>query len=182
MRSQIKATTVDISQKTKQANNLSLSYKSKLEKQNWFYEKFSNYYDLVGDTIFNTRYKLWKRLDYLALNDSINHKWEQVWDNDLLEFNKEIGFSNPEAFHSFIEENRISKIDSSNYDSSLAITAEIAALSKSKNDNESKILSYNEQTKFGLNASMMFFIILFGFRYFFYSLKWSFITLNQKSE
>ena len=181
-RNQAENKSSEISEKTKLADSLCISYKSKLDKQNWFFEKFSNHFDLTGDTIFNTRDKIWKRLDYLAEKDSIKYKWEKVWDKDIVEFNKEIGFSNPVAFHSFIDKNRITKLDSSNYDSSVAINSEIALLSKDKKDNESEILSYNEQTEFGLKALIICFIILFGFRYLFYSLRWSLKTLKQKSE
>jgi hypothetical protein len=181
-RNQVENKSTEISERTKLTDSLSISYKSKLDKQNWFFEKFSNHYDLTGDTTFNTRAKVWKMLDYLAIKDSIKYKWEKVWDKDIVEFNKEIGFSNPEVFHSFIDKNRLTKIDSLNYDSSLAINSEVALLSKFIKENESKILSYNEQTEFGIKALIICFIILFGFRYLFYSLKWSLKTLKQKSE
>jgi hypothetical protein len=180
-RNKVKNNKNEISKKTKQADSLSISYKSKLHNRSWFFQKFSNYYDLTDDTI-NTSEKIWIRLDYLALKDSIKYNWGKVWDKDIVAFNKEIGFSNPDSFHSFIDKNRISKIDSSNYYSSLALNSEIALLSKSKNDNENKILTYNEQTEFGLNALIIYFIVFFGIRYLFYSIKWSLKTLKQKSE
>lgn len=169
-----------ISEKTKLADSLSILYKSKLDKQDWFVQKFNNHYNFTDDNIRDDR--IWKMYDNLAEKDSIKHKWENNWHKSFVEFIKEIGFSNPLAFHSFIEKNRITKLDSSNYDSSVAISMEIALLLKDKKDNESKILSYNEQTEFGLKALIICFIILFGFRYLFYSLKWSLKTLKQKSE
>ena len=180
-RNQVENKSIEISEKSKKVDTLSLSFKNKIDQQNWFFEKYSNHWDISGDKI-NTSEKLWKRLDFLALNDSIKYKWQNVWDKELLAFNKEIGFTNPDEFKSFIDKNRITKIDSSNYDSSLAINSEIALLTKNKKDYESEILSYNEQTEFGLKALIICFIILFGFRYLFYSLKWSLKTLKQKSE
>jgi len=180
-RNQAKNISSEISEKSKKADTLSLTFKNKLGQQKWFFDKYSNQWDISGDVI-NTSDKLWKRLDYLALNDSIKYKWQNVWDKDLIAFNKKIGFSNPEEFQSFIDKNRVTKIDSANYDSSLAINSEIALLTKNKKNYESEILSYNEQTEFGLKALIICFIILFGFRYLFYSLKWSLKTLKQKSE
>ena len=180
-RNQVENKSTEISDKSKKVDTLLLSFKNKIDQQKWFFDKYSNHWDISGDKI-NTPDKLWKRLDFLALNDSIKYKWQNVWDKELLAFNKEIGFSNPDEFQSFIDKNRISKIDSSNYDSSLAINSEIALLTKNKNDYESEILSYNEQTEFGLKAIIISFIILFGFRYLFYSLKWSLKILKQKSE
>jgi hypothetical protein len=181
-RNQAENKSTDISEKTKLADSLSIPYKSKLDKQNWFFEKFSNHYDLSGDTTFDSSNEIWKGFDKNAINDSIKYKWEKKWDKDDITYFKEIGFSNPVALHSFIDKNRITKLDSTNYDSSVTINSEIASLSKSKNDNDSEILSYNEQTEFGLKALIICFIILFGFRYLFYSLKWSLKTLKQKSE
>lgn len=180
-RNQVENKSIEISEKSKKVDTLSLSFKNKIDQQNWFFDKYSNHWDISGDKI-NTSEKLWKRLDFLALNDSIKYKWQNVWDKELLAFNKEIGFTNPDEFKSFIDKNRITKIDSLNYDSSLAINSEIALLTKNKKDYESEILSYNEQTEFGLKALIICFIILFGFRYLFYSLKWSLKTLKQKSE
>lgn len=180
-RNQVEKKSIEISEKSKKVDTLSLSFKNKIDQQNWFFDKYSNHWDISGDKI-NTSDKLWKRLDFLALNDSIKYKWQNVWDKELLAFNKEIGFTNPDEFKSFIDKNRITKIDSLNFDSSLAINSEIALLTKNKKDYESEILSYNEQIKFGLKVLIICFIILFGFRYLFYSLKWSLKTLKQKSE
>lgn len=180
-RKQVENKSIEISEKSKKVDTLSLSFKNKIDQQNWFFEKYSNHWDISGD-IINTSEKLWQRLDFLALNDSIKYKWQNVWDKELLAFNKEIGFSNPDEFKSFIDKNRITKEDSSNYESSLAINSEIALLTKNKKDYESEILSYNEQKEFGLKALIICFFILFGFRYLFYSLKWSLKTLKQKTE
>jgi hypothetical protein len=181
-RKQVENKSAIISEKTKLTDSLSISYKTKLDKQNWFFEKFSNHYDLSDDTTFDERYEIWKKFDNWALKDSINYRWEHEWGGENTSFLKSIGFPNPKSLQSFIEKNRITKMDSSNFNSSLAINSEIALLSKSKNDNDSKILSYSEQIEFGLKALIICFIILFGFRYLFYSLKWSIKTLKQKPE
>jgi hypothetical protein len=172
----------EISEKRKQSYSLSISYQSKLDKQNWFFEKFSNYYDLSGDTTLDSSNEVWKRFEWNALNNKIKYKWENFWAKDDISYFKEIGFSNPEALHSFIVKNRITKIDSTKYDSSKIINTNIALLTKSKSEYESDILSYNEQTDFTMKAIIIYFILFFGVRYFFYSLKWSLKILKQKPE
>jgi hypothetical protein len=179
-RYQVENKSTEISEKSKMIDTLSQSFKNKINQRKWLFDKYTKQWD-SGDE-FNTPDKLWKRLDFLALNDSIKFNWKNVWDKDLIAFNKEIGFSNPDDFQSFIDKNRITKLDSLNFDSSLSINSKIALLTQNKKDYESKILSYNLQTEFGLKALIICFIILFGFRYLFYSLKWSLKILKQKSE
>lgn len=179
-RNQVENKNTEISEKRNKVDTLSLSFKNKIDQRKWFFDKYSNHWDI--SRVENTPDKLWKRLDYLALNDSIKYYWQNVWDKDLLAFNKEIGFLNPNEFQSFIDKNRITKKDSSNYDTFLAINSEIALLIKNIKNYESDILSSNEQTEFGQKALIICFIILFGFRYLFYSIKWSIKTLKQKTE
>jgi len=180
-RNQSKNLSIEISVKSKNAETLILPFKNKIEQQKWFFDKFSNQWD-TSRGVINTYDKLWKRLDYLALNDSIKYKWQHVWDKDLIAFNKKIGFSNPEEFQSFIEKNRFTKSDSNNNDLSNNIIAEINLLSLKKNKLESETMSMNEQYEFGLITLFITFIILFGIRYLFYAIIWSFKTLKEKSE
>ena len=180
-RYQVQNINTEISKKRDKADTLSLSFTNKINQRKWYFEKYSNKWDISGDEI-NTSDKLWKRLDFLALNDSIKFKWNNVWDKQIVEFNNEIGFSNPNDFQSFIDKNRLTKVDLSNYDSFLAINSEITILDKNKMEYESEILSFNERTNFGLTVLVICFLILFGFRYLFYSLKWSLKILKQNSE
>jgi hypothetical protein len=181
-RNQIENKSIKISEQTKLADSLSFSYKSKHNKQNWFFEKLSNQYDLSDDTTFDERDEIWKRFNSWTLKDSINYKWEYIWSGEITTFFKSIGVQNSNSLQSFIENNTITKTDSSNFNTSLAINAEIAMLSKSKKENKGKIFLYNEQKEFGLKAIYICFIVFFGIRYLFYSIKWSLKTLKQKSE
>lgn len=178
---QVQDSKTEISEKTKLTDSLSISYKAKFEKHNWLFEQFSKHYDLSDDTTFDESDEIWKRFDNYALKDSINYKWVHIWDGEKVSFLKSIGFQNPKSFQSFIEKNRISKTDSSNFNSSLSENSEIAILVKVKNENESEILTYNEQTEFGIKALIISLIIFFGLRHLFYSIKWSIKTLKQKS-
>jgi hypothetical protein len=178
---QVENETTKILEKSKRVDTLSQSFKNKINQRKWFFDKYSNQWDISVHNL-NTPDKLWNRLDFLAINDSIKYKWQNVWDKDIIAFNKEIGFLNPDEFQSFIDKNRITKIDSSNYDSSLVINSEVAILIENKKDYESKILSYNEQKELGMEALIISVIILFGFRYLLYSIKWSLKILKEKSE
>jgi len=100
----------------------------------------------------------------------------------IFAFNKKIGFSNPEEFQTFIENNRLTKEDSINNDLTKDIIAEINLLSIKKNKLESESMSIDEQFEFGLITLIVTFIILFGLRYLFYAITWSFKTLKEKSE
>jgi len=88
---------------TKQIDSLSFAYNKKLDKQNWFFKKWSANFDLSDDTQYNTLEKVWKRLGYLALQDSISYKWGNIWHKDLITFHKDIGFQNPVDFKTFID-------------------------------------------------------------------------------
>jgi hypothetical protein len=180
-RYQVQNILTEISKKRDKADALSSSFINKLNQRKWFFEKFSNQWDVSAFEL-NTSDKMWNRLDFLALNDSIKYKWNYVWDKEIVAFNKEIGFSNPDDFQSFIDKNRLTKVDSLNYDSFLAINSEITILDKNKMEHESETLSYIERTDFGLKVLVICFIFLFVFRYIFYSLKWSLKILKQNSE
>ncbi len=179
LQSQIEKRTTQIFEKRKLADSLSRNYKTKLNNQTWFFAKFQNYYDLTADKTFDERDEIWKKFDNWALKDSINYRWEHRWGRENITFLKSIGFSNSQSLQSFIERNRISKVDSVNFNSSLVINSESAMLSKSKKVKESKVVSSNEQTAIAKKTLIFCFILFFGLRYFFYSLKWSLNVLKQ---
>ena len=179
---QVEGISATISEKTKIRDSLSNSYKIKMGKRDWFYEKFNTHYDLSTDKTFDERDEIWNRFDNWVMTGKINFFWNFKWGEENLNFLKSIGFSDPESIESFVETNRITQIDSINYKNALAINPEIKLLLNKKNEIESKILSYNEQIEFGINAVYMNFIILFGVRYLFLSIKWSIHTLKQKQD
>lgn len=171
---------MQIDEKTKQAEKLSSSYKSKLSKHSWFFEKFSSNYELSSDTTFDEREEIWNSFDNWALKDSIHYRWENKWDQEQRGFLKSIGFQNPQLLKSFIETNRLTQKDSADWNTSLAFNSELLLL-KSKRE-KIVILSYNQQIKFAKLSTIICLILFFGLRYLYYSLMWSIKTLKEKIE
>ena len=131
-RNQIDKISLEISAKNKKVENLIQSFNKKIDQQKWLFYEFSKRLDVSQDIKINTPDRFWNRLDYLALNDSIEYKWQIVWQKHVIAAIRDIGFPNPIDFHFFINKNRITKIELSNYNSTLAINSEIAALTKIK--------------------------------------------------
>jgi hypothetical protein len=172
---QVEKTSAKILEKTKLADSLSSTYKIKLDKQNWLFEKFRNYFDVDNSKYWDQRDELWERLDELAVKDSIKY----VWVKEDITFFKSVGFSNSKSLQAFIEKNRINKVDSLKFDSSLVINSEIVLLSKNKKVKEGKIISHNEQIEIAMKTLFFCLVVFFGIRYLFYSIKWSFNVLKQ---
>lgn len=181
-RNKIDTLNENISQKLMASDSLRKSYDQKISKQQWFFDK---YFDKVNrqDEEFNSRDKLWKRLDFLALKDSIKYKWQNVWTKDLVGFVKENGFSNGDDFNSFIVSNRITNDDVQGFNQSLQIKTEIKNLTSEKENTTKRLfLSFEQQLKFGVTSFVVALIILFGLRYIFYAIRWSIKTLKQANE
>ncbi|WP_291122942.1 hypothetical protein [Flavobacterium sp. UBA6046] len=59
------------------------------------------------------------------------------------------------------------------------IKSELIKANFEKSQIETKVLSFKDQVAIGCIALMLFFIMLFGVRYLYYTVKWSIITLKQ---
>ncbi len=171
-----------IEEKSAQADSLAFAYKQKTEKQNWFFNQYSAEFDVKGDSKYNTKEKVWSRIDNLAKKDSIRFKWENVWDKELINYNKKIGFQTPDSFKTFIESNRINETEIENYNSSLKLIEVIKSLTSKKDKIKSKTLTFDKQLEFGIKSLLVLIIFLFILRYLFYGIKWSIRTLKQKAE
>jgi hypothetical protein len=167
---------------TKLIDSLSNDYNKKLNNQNWFFKKWSTTFDLSEDTQHNTLEKVWTRIDFLAQRDSIDYKWKNVWHKDLVTFHMDIGFNNPADFKKFIDDNRISDIDKSNFN--LASEKEIkkSLLEINITQLKNSKFSQNEQTDLAKNTILISIILVFGFRYLIYGVKWSLRTLKEKDQ
>ncbi|HMT00408.1 MAG TPA: hypothetical protein PKA12_16765 [Saprospiraceae bacterium] len=168
----------EIIKKNKLYDSISALYISKIENQEWFFNKLVSNYSLIRETKYNTREKLWKRLNTLASKDSIKYKWD-FSNKDFLDFHNEIGFSDPEALQTFILKNRLSKKDSINYNTGKAIKLEINELGKNMRQTERNILSFKNQIQTGKQTFFICVILLFGIRYLFYSIAWSLNVLRK---
>lgn len=178
-RTQLERISIQMFEKSKKAYYLSLPYENKLNRQNWLYYKYSYTWDFGGEK--NSSYKLWKYLDHLYLNDSLTYTWQNVWSKDFIAFNSQIGFSNSKEFQSFIEKNRLTKIDLINNDSSLALKRDIEFLSNRNSKLVSQIIPYGLKVELTKNLLITLFIIFFVLRYLMYAIKWSFQTLRSRA-
>ncbi|MCB0742018.1 MAG: hypothetical protein KDB92_13460, partial [Chitinophagaceae bacterium] len=167
----------EIADKTKIKDSLSYQHRTKLQKKNWFFEKFTAKF---GSDVYKND-ELWSRLSYLAEKDSIKHKWNK-WDKELIEFNKELEFDTPEKFKEFFDKNKITINDSTNYMKSQILSKDIEELKTKRKEAERKHLSFKQQINFGVTSAIILGILLFAVRYLFYAIKWSIKILKQKSE
>ena len=124
---------------------------------------------------------MWKRIDYLAQQDSISYKWKNIWHKDLVTFHKEIGFQNPEEFKAFIDDNRISEKDKSDFTVANEKKAIITDLDSEMKETQKSKLSYDEQLDFTTATLLLLCLFIFGFRYLYYGVRWSLRILNEKA-
>ena len=161
------------------ADSLANPYKTKLKNQQWFYDKNNEVVDLKT-TDFNTPYKLWRRLDYLSANDSIKIKLDSFWTPEIKALLVAIDFDDPEKLISFIDKNRITQDDSTDFNNAVLINTEVGKLKEGRAVYTNKILSLHQQIRFTLWVSLVLFIGLFGSRYLFYAIRWSIQILKQE--
>jgi hypothetical protein len=166
-----------LDEKNRIADSLSYQYSTKSQKKDWFFGKFTAKF---GSDLYKNE-EFWNRLSYLAEKDSIKYKWNK-WAKELTEFNKELDFDTPEKFKAFIDANRISNNDLTNYKESQKVSKEIATLKTQMKEVETKKLSFKKQVKFGVVITIIIMTILFAIRYLFYAVRWSIKVLKQKNE
>jgi uncharacterized protein (DUF2164 family) len=77
-------------------------YAKKIEEQHRLFESAG--YDIENG---NEHSKIWARLVELGKADSIVHKWNFVWNNDLKETFKEIGLNTGEEVNQFVINNTL---------------------------------------------------------------------------
>ena len=124
--------------RTALADSLAKPYKSKMQNQQWFYDKNNEIVDLTH-TEMNSPYKLWQRLDYLAATDSIQIKLDSVWTPEIKELLVTIDFDNPQKLTAFIDKNRLTETDSTDFSRAAAIFTEIEKVKNALNwKNKSK--------------------------------------------
>lgn len=167
---------------SKQIDSLLFAYNKKIDKRNWYFKEWSTYSDLTDDNQYNTLVKVWNRIEYLAQQDSIRYRWQNIWGKDLVIFHKDIGFQNPEEFKAFIDYNRISPKNISDFKIANEKKTIISDLNKQIKETTTSKLSYDEQLDFTTNAILLLCLLIFVFRYLYYGVKWSLKTLNQKVE
>lgn len=161
------------------ADSLMKPFDEKIKQQEWFYNKNNDKVDLSASA-FDSPEKLWHRMDDLAIKDSIVKKYQSVWSAELKGLFSEIGFNNPEKLQAFIDKNRITNDDKSNYEKAKIIRTETNSMKSMVSNHHSNFLYKNTQFQFGLWAFIFSLIIFFAIRYILYSINWSLKILKQK--
>jgi hypothetical protein len=167
-----------ILKKTFIADSLAKPYKTKMQNQQWFYDKNNEIVDLKN-TDFNSPNKLWQRLDYLSASDSIKIKIDSFWTPEIKQLLVTIDFDKPEKLTAFINKNRITSDDSTDLQKSIVANETLGKLNKLKADYKAKVFSFQSQTRIAIWTLVILFILLFVMRFLFYAVRWSVKILKQ---
>jgi len=131
-------------------------------------------------TELNSPYKLWQRLDYLAATDSIQIKLDSVWTPEIKELLVTIDFDNPQKLTAFIDKNRLTETDSTDFSKSAAVNKEVEKIKKVKAAYNANMFSFDKQVNFAGWILGIALVVLFGLGYLFYAIGWSVRILKQK--
>jgi hypothetical protein len=168
-----------IDQKKRQANSLSENYENKIKQHQWFYDEQAKAYDV---SFYENAEFLWHELEEIHHSDSIEYKFNKVWDKVIIEVLNKLGFTNSAEFNEFVSANIITQTDMRNFREAKAVREEISNLYKDKRNLRSEILSLDEQINFGYKTLFVILILLYPVRYLFLLVRWSFQTIKQKDE
>jgi hypothetical protein len=138
-----------ISALTIQSDSLISQYNSKLKQQQWFYD--ANLKE-SGKVVEFNYLELWNRLETLYNSDSIEYKYNNVWNKGLIEIFEKIGFQNSQEFNHFIKTNIFTQDDIDNKLKSDEINSEVSKLKYNKQKWLNKKLSFDKQMWFTLYA------------------------------
>jgi hypothetical protein len=156
---------------------LTKSFSDKIDKQKWFFDEFEK---LNATGSYNKYTELWERLEYFEKADSIQYKWENVWNSDLKEIIQKIGFSNGHQFEQFIESNSLSTNEINQKNSIISLNNELDKINSRIRTEKHKVLDVDEKTEFALACLIIFGVLSFPLRYLIYGIRWSIKTLKQK--
>jgi hypothetical protein len=158
----------EINTTSKQIYSLSFAYNKKLQA-------IQNSYNLFVKQGYNKNIDTFKSLiskNPDALNDSYNIFVSEGYTKSIDDYKKLMG----------IDHNRISERDNSDFILANEKKTIIANLDKENKETKKSKLSYHEQLDFTYNTILLLCIFIFGFRYLFYGVKWSFRILKEKVQ
>ena len=167
-----------ISKKEKTTDSLHKSVNAKKKNQEWFFNKVSSEFDITNSEYSELK-TLWPILQRIAENDSTEYRWNNKWEQSLIDFHKGIGFKNAQELEKFIETNSLNAKDSIQLEKSTLIRNEILGLKKRKIELENKVFDEYDRMDLLAGIGIILFGILFILRYLFYAVKWSIKTLKE---
>jgi hypothetical protein len=154
-------------------------FSDKIDKQKWFFNE-SEKLNITG--IYNTYTELWERLEYLEKADSIQYKWDNVWNSAIIEIIQKIGFSKGHQFEQFIESNSLSTDEINQNNSVILLNNELDKNNSRIRTEKYKVLNSGRKMETALTCLMFFGVLSFPVRYLLYALGWSIKTLKQKDN
>ena len=150
-------------------NIFTLKYNSKLNFYQSYYSKYT-YYN------YN---EFWSRLEFLAEKDSIDYKWNKVWDKDLIIFFNENGFKTSKELSDYIISKRFNEQEKKQKIVNDKMYNERKTLYQVYQNTNSAIMDSKEQIHFTLNVFKITLLILFGLRFLYTAIIWSIKTLKS---
>lgn len=136
------------------------------------YQKEFNF----SDEVINS-YEIWQMIYSDAKNDSIEYKWNYIWSEKLLNFNKNFGIQTHKELSKFI---LLNTVDIENIKLSEKIKSEIQLLNNQRNSKLCKAITSNKQFEITKNVFYVSIFILFLLRYIIIGTIWSFKILKMK--
>src|SRR5690606_35330705 len=156
------------------AAELKETFKSKIEKHEWYFKKSSEYFNLDN---YNSTEKWWAHNEYLIKVDSIKIKWLKF--NDYC---NNIGFTSPESFEKFIKSNSLNEEEMRNKNKYELIHKEIDSLVWEREKLERKRFTFDQQIDLSKKIIIILFLLIFILRYIIYGVKWSINILKLKND
>ena len=159
------------------ADKINDVFKLKIEKQEWFFKKMTEYFNID----YNNSEMLWARNERLLKADSLKIKW-LTWNNEIKIPFMKMGFNSYVSMEEFIKANSLNTEELKNkikYDSLQHV---INKLYDEKRTIKNNILSYTQQKELALKVIFALIIILFVLRYLIYGTLWSIKTLKIKND
>lgn len=155
----------------------SLQINHKISEQKKFYSKIKE------NGTYERSYKsfqdeLWKHFESLRKSDSIIFKWNNVWNDSLIEQLKNLGYTNPEEFNMFIFENTLDSIELYAIEKINTNKIKISIIINEIKYKESKLFDNNRRIRYMLLTMLFTIIIAYPFRFIVLSIIWSFKTLK----
>ncbi len=148
-------------------------------------EKQISYSKSIIKDVFKEDYEerdnsiIWQMNYSVIRNDSIRYYWEKLWIKEVIDFNKKMGYENPEKFSIFILSNMIKKDDLILINK---INYEIETLNTKKINKYESFIELESQTKISLYIFLISLIVLFILRYLVYGTLWSLKILKNQNK
>lgn len=165
----------EIINKTKIKDNLIRQIEQKREHQISYTKAYQKEFNF-SDEVINSS-EIWQMIYSDAKNDSIEYKWNHIWSEKLLNFDKNFGIQTPKELSKFILFNTV---DIENIKLSEKIKNEIQLLNNQWNSKLCKTIASNKQFEITKNIFYVSIFILFLLRYIIIGTIWSFKILKEK--